>query len=244
MGMLDTSLGGLGKEFPATTWGLLSQLRDQTPAARHPAYQELCRRYWKPVYCHLRVCWSKSNEDAKDLTQAFFLWLFKDGALSRYDRQRGSLRRYLKVLLRRFVGHAERALVRLKRGGDVCILSLEDLSSADSLDVGRVGPSEEVFDREWTLAVVAEAVKRVRERLTKEGRGGLMLVYEAYDLCEDARQPTYAELARRFDLTEGQVRHQLHEVRGAVREEILGELRQMTSSEQDLREEWNALFGA
>src|SRR5688572_22453356 len=103
----DTSLGGADARFPETA----SQVGTDPEA--------LARAYWKPVYAYVRLAWAKSNEDAKDLTQAFFLWLLEERALDGYDPARGGFRPFLKVLLRRFVGHQDRALGALRRGGSV-----------------------------------------------------------------------------------------------------------------------------
>jgi len=113
----DTSLGGDGDRFPETG-GDIRSLLGQDPSR----LELLCRRYWKPVYAYVRIAWSKGNEDAKDLTQAFFLWLMEGETLARYDAEKGGFRAYLKTLLKRFVGHEERALQRLKRGGDARIV--------------------------------------------------------------------------------------------------------------------------
>src|SRR5262245_60106551 len=109
----ETSLGGSQNAFPATTQGIVSGLRGSDYRA---SFEEICRRYWKPVYAYVRIAWAKDNETAKDLTQAFFLSLAEGNELKRFDPSRGSLRGYLKVLLRSFVGHQDRARAALKRG--------------------------------------------------------------------------------------------------------------------------------
>src|SRR4029077_20163367 len=108
-----------------TTVGFAGGLRNPAAADYARSLDTLCARYWKPVYSYIRIAWAKSNEDAKDLTQAFFAWLLQEDALRRYEAGRGGFRAYLKVLLRRFVGHAERDLQRLKRGGGARVFSLE-----------------------------------------------------------------------------------------------------------------------
>lgn len=113
----ETTLGGQDRHFPETTMGFLSLLRRRTDDGRRAALEVLCSRYWKPVYAYVRAGWSKSNDDAKDLTQSFFLWIQENGALGRFEEERGGLRPYLKVLLRRFVKDKDVALHRLKRGG-------------------------------------------------------------------------------------------------------------------------------
>ena len=98
--------------FPDTTVGVVRSF-----SGKPEDLEPFCRKYWKPMYAYLRASCTRKNEDAKDLTQAFFVWLMEEGRLERYDPQRGRLRGYLKVLLKRFVGHHDVAQGRLKRGG-------------------------------------------------------------------------------------------------------------------------------
>ncbi len=242
----DTTLGGARRRFPDTTEGLLSRLCG--PAARdyRDGIEELCRRYWKPVYRYLRIVWAKSNDDAKDLTQAFFLWLLEGEALSRYEAERGSFRHFLKMLLTRFGEHRDRALSTLKRGGAVKILPLagEAAVDAESLADPDVADPERAFDREWLDAVAKAAVGRVRERLASEGHADQFRVYEAYDLAGPGEEPTYAEVAGRLGMKEGEVRRILFNVRIAVRGELRAELAKLTSDDRELEDEWNALFGS
>src|SRR5207245_607719 len=100
MDVLDTSLGGSQQAFPKTVWEMVSRLKDPRPEVRRSGLEDLCRRYWKPVYHSLRVGWTKSNEEAKDATQAFFLWLLEEEAIRGYSTERASFRTYLKSLLR------------------------------------------------------------------------------------------------------------------------------------------------
>src|SRR5258708_32972394 len=119
----DTSLGGPLKGFPETRMTLVTGLHSADSKERAAAFEAICASYWKPIYSYARIAWAKGNEEAKDLTQAFLLWLLEGEALDRFESERGSFRRYLKVLLRSFVGHQAAALGRLKRGGGAVIPS-------------------------------------------------------------------------------------------------------------------------
>src|SRR5436309_796860 len=99
----DTSLGGPREDFPKTIGDMVARARDPSAEVRRLGFEELGRQYWKPIYRYARVAWAKSNEDAKDLTQAFFLWLMEGDALDRYLPGRGSFRSFLKALLRHFL---------------------------------------------------------------------------------------------------------------------------------------------
>lgn len=241
----DTSLGGAQQGFPVTLWEVLSRARDGDARVRREGWEDLSRRYWKPVYQYVRIAWAKSNEDAKDLTQAFFLWLIEGEALERYKPERASFRAYLKSLLKHFVQHQEDARRRLKRGGGVRILELDgSLASVKNLLPDPAGADpEKVFDRAWRNTLVADAVGRVRARLHSQGRELQFRVYEAYDLVAPAERPTYAELAGRFEIREKDIDNHLIAVREALRSEVREEIAKLTVDRDDLEREWHALFG-
>lgn len=229
----DTSLGGAARQFPATTWGLIAKLRET--AQHRAALEDLCRRYWKPVYAWVRVAWAKSNEDAKDLTQAFFLWLLDGEPLKKYEPERGGFRGYLKLLLRRFVGHQEVALKRLKRGGGIKHISIED----DGLvaDARETDP-EKLFDRSWITEMVNQAVKRVWE----DAEEVAVHVYERFEFAPEGERPTYKQLSEDLGISLKEVKNHLFAIREKVRAEIRADLRNMTADDRELEEEWNVLF--
>ena len=139
----DTTLGGSRRQFPDTTEGLLSRLSGDRDY--RSGIEELCRRYWKPVYRYLRIAWAKTNDDAKDITQSFFLWLAEAEALRRYDAGRGGFRRFLKLLLNGFVSNELKSEHRLKRGGGR-VISLDDAQIAEAAGADETDPGRG-FDR-------------------------------------------------------------------------------------------------
>jgi DNA-directed RNA polymerase specialized sigma24 family protein len=240
----DTSLGGEQRGFPQTLWDVLSRARDSDAAVRREGLEALCRQYWKPVYHYVRMAWAKTNEDAKDLTQAFFLWLTEGDTLARYQPERASFRAYLKGLLKHFVQHQDDALRRLKRGGGVRIVELDGpLPLKDLVADPSSADPESIFDGAWRTALVAGAIARVRERLQSRGRGVQFQVYEAYELLPPAERPTYADLARRFGIKEKDVDNHLVAVREELRSEVRREIGRLTVDPDALEREWNALFG-
>lgn len=246
MGGPETTLGGPERYFPETTVGFLSLLRRRTDDGRRAALDVLCSRYWKPVYAYVRSGWSKSNEDAKDLTQAFFLWIQENGALERFEEERGGLRPYLKVLLRRFVKDKDVAVQRLKRGGGVRILSLagNDAAMEETICDPRSEDPEAAFERVWRTELVEQAVGRLRTRCRAEGREAAFSVLEGYDLAGDADRPTYRALGDRLGLSEADVKKHLFAMRDALLLEIRAELAQLTAGEADQKREMEFLFGA
>ena len=65
-----TDLGGAGYAFMTTHWSLIESIRTGDDSS-HALIGSLLKNYWKPIYCYLRRH-GYGNEEAKDLTQAFF----------------------------------------------------------------------------------------------------------------------------------------------------------------------------
>ncbi len=240
----DTTLGGSEKDFPKTVWELVSRAREGPEGDGRAALEELCRRYWKPVYTYLRVGWARSNEDAKDLTQAFFLWLVEDDLLKRYDRGRAAFRTYLKSLLKHFVQDHDKAIHRLKRGGGILILELDGGKGAGGdLPDPKAADPEQAFDQAWLSALMALAIDRVKARFSDGRREVQFRVFEQYSLLPPGERPTYAALARTLGLGEDDVKNHLFTVREEIRKEIRRELSNTTGGPGELEDEWNAFFG-
>jgi RNA polymerase sigma factor (sigma-70 family) len=215
----DTSLGGPLKGFPETRMTLVNGLHSADPRERGAAFEALCAGYWKPIYTYVRIAWAKGNEEAKDLTQAFLLWLLEGEALDRFESERGSFRRYLKVLLRSFVGHQAVALARLKRGGGKPTVSLDDgaMEIDLALSESRVSDPEAAFERAWRVELVDQAIERVKSRYGDESRATAFGIFEAYALGTGADNPTYEQLAERHGRSVDEVRKGLSKVRQDLR---------------------------
>lgn len=239
----DTSLGGGRRGFPETTWGMISRLRDPGVARYREGLEDLAARYWKPVYRYIRIGRTKSNEEAKDLTQAFFLWLLDGDALRRYVPEKGAFRAYLKIILSRFVRDQDRVAESLKRGGAARRIPLdEEFLSAEVVADPKAADPEKEFDRAWAREVSERAIERVRARFAAEGREAAFRAFEEYALRGERR--TYADVAASLGLSESDVRNHLHAAREAVRREIREQISETVSGPGEIEEEWNALFGA
>lgn len=237
-----TGLGGEARSFPTTQGSWIDDLGSSRSHRR--ALELVCQRYWKPIYWYIRFSGSRTNEESKDLTQAFLLWLLEEEPLRGYLPSKGRFRPFFKVLLRRFLGHEQEALHRLKRGGGVRMLALDDPSFAEArIPDPKPADPEKAFDRLWAMELARGAIDRVRERLRGQGKMVKFDVYSAIDLCRTGSVPSYQDVALRTGLGEHDVRNYLRDVRGLLREEIRADLAETVEFPEDLEAEWNELFG-
>jgi len=243
----DTSLGGGRRDFPATTVGLLSRLSGSSTFDPRSALELLASRYWKPAYLFLRSAKAKSNEDAKDLAQDFFVWMMKTDFLSHADPARGRFRSFVKVSLKHYLTSEDRKTRRLKRGGDKAIVGLEG-AMENVAGVGIPDPKaadpEQSFDQAWRAGLLTRAIERTRKRFAEEGRSRAFRIYESYEFVAREVRPTYQDLARTHGLTANQIESSLESVREAIGGAVRAELAETTADDRELREEWNALFGS
>ena len=90
----DTAIGGPNGRFPATRISAVEALRSPDAVERTRGYEALVAGYWKPVYKYIRIKWRKSNEDSKDLTQAFFARAIEKDFLLPYDPAKATFRTF------------------------------------------------------------------------------------------------------------------------------------------------------
>src|SRR5947207_38600 len=88
--------------FATTHWSLvIAAARNSSPQAR-TALQELCGTYWYPVYAFVRRR-GQQPDDARDLTQEFFVRLLEKDYLEAADRERGRFRTFLLTAVSHFL---------------------------------------------------------------------------------------------------------------------------------------------
>lgn len=243
----DTDLGGPAA-YPATRCSVVRATGDPDPGIRRDALETLVAAYWKPVYKYIRIRWTLSNEDAKDLTQAFFTRAVEKGYLSLFDPAKARFRTFLRVCVDGFVAKEHRAATRQKRGGDATFGPL-DFEGADG-ELIRHAPAaavspDDVFRQEWLRSLFGLAVDDLRQQCLAAGRETHFKLFQHYDLDgPDAPEPpTYAQLGRELGLPVTQVTNYLAAIRRQFRGLVVERVRATTGSAEEFEEECRRLFG-
>jgi len=248
----DTKIGGASGKFPATRWSAVLAARSEDPEERTRALEAIAAAYWKPVYKYLRVRWGKSNEDAKDLTQDFFAKLFEKSYLDGFDPQKARLRTFLRICADRFASNDAKAGRRLKRGGGAPHMPLDFDTAETELERARPAPqvaateesAEDFIEKEFIRSLFAASVEELRSFCESRGKQVHFRLFEIYDLENDgARPPSYADLAKEFDIAATDVTNYLSATRREFRRIALEKLREMTVTEEEFRREARALLG-
>ena len=231
-------------DFPVTRHSVIERMKSVDAGIRRHAFGDLVDGYWKALYKYFRAHWRMPDEEAEDLTQAFFSEAFQKEWLARYEPEKARFRTFVRVCADRFVMNARQSASRLKRGGAATMLSV-DFPGAEE-ELARHGVStpdaEEFFRREFVRALFERTVGEVRKEYAAAGRHVHLSLFDRYDI-EPAEGVSYAALAREFALTPAQVTNYLAQVRRSFRLRALETLRSLCGSEEEFRRESRELFG-
>jgi RNA polymerase sigma factor (sigma-70 family) len=241
----DANNAGRG-DFPPTRWSVILGARSAEPEERRRALEILIAAYWKPVYKYVRLRWRKDNEEAKDLTQDFFFRLLERDVLARYEPQRARLRTFLRVCVDHLIANQDKASRRLKRGGEVEFQPL-DFESAEGelqhIEIPSRERIEDFFEREWARSVFSLSLERLKRECEQLGKQTHFRLLEYYDVEEAGKELTYEQVARQFELKVSDVTNYLAYARRELRRIVLEQLREMTGSEEEFRQEAHTLLG-
>lgn len=247
--MDQTSLMGGGRPFPETSWSLIQACQQSADAdtEQQASLERLFRLYWGPVYLHIRRHWTQDVEQAKDLTQAFFLTLLEREDLGEVNETKGRFRSYVLACLRNFLLNQKRDAGRKKRSPGKPLLSLDAMkleNSAFDVPAPQHEDIEKQFDADWSRVTMAAVLDHLRTLAAAASRPRAVELLVAYDLERAPEQElTYADLASRFGLRIGQVRSQLRWARQTFLDALRSVLSEQVLSEADLEREAALLFG-
>jgi DNA-directed RNA polymerase specialized sigma24 family protein len=250
----DTKIGGPGGKFPATRWSAVVAARSADPAERKRALETIIAAYWKPIYKYIRIRWGKSNEDAQDLTQQFFLRVIEKNDLVDFDPGKARLRTFLRVCADHFVANEAKAATRQKRGGGAQHISLDfqaaetELARAKPLLSSGASPEsmDEFLEREFLRSLFGVSVESLRQFCEGNGKKTHFRLFEIYVVSEPEegdKRPGYKSLASRFGIAETDVTNYLAYAKREFRRILLEKLREMTISEEEFRREARAMLG-
>ena len=233
--------------FPTTRLSAIAGIRQADPAIRTRSLDTLITAYWKPVYKYIRVKWRRSNEDAKDLTQAFFTRALEKEFFASFDPVRGRFRTFLRTCLDGFLANEEKAGGRLKRGGDLIHLPLEFETAEGEIVRAEISSGEDLdkyFDAEWVRHLFALTIDALRQECAARGRQIQFEVFERYDLeATGDERLTYQKLADSMGLSATTVTNHLSVTRREFRRILLDKLKEITATDEEFRREARYLLG-
>jgi RNA polymerase sigma factor (sigma-70 family) len=224
--------------FTTTHWSLVLEAQGETPAAQR-ALEILCRTYWRPLYGFVRRH-GLGREEAQDLVQEFFARLLEHRNLDTVQREKGRLRSYLLVSLKRFLAterHRARGVKRYESGSHIPLDDLLESEVAD-LELTETWSADRLYERHWALAVLGQVLGRLESEYQAAGNAVLFDRLKEFLVGEPGLR-TQAEIATELGMTENAVKQAFHRFRQRyrvlLREEIAHTVAQPGDVEGELR---------
>lgn len=238
----DTSLGGPAQGFPTTRWSILVHLGAKADPAWREHLDFLAKAYWKPIYAYIRRSRSAPSEDAKDLTQQFFVHMMEGSMLEGISKSGAKFRTYVKSCLENFLRNAHRDQQRLKRGGGAVHVPIEP-GSALPVPSAEATP-DEALDGQWRDTVLDLAIERLKAHYERSEKSRYFTVFERYALAEKSQsRPSGREIGASMGLSEDDVHNYLKDARRRLKEMIREVISESVSTPEALEEEMAELFG-
>ena len=232
--------------FTTTHWSVVLEAQGETPAAQR-ALEILCRTYWRPLYGFVRRH-GLGREEAQDLVQEFFARLLEHRNLDTVRREKGRLRSYLLVSVKRFLAterHRASGVKRYESGPHILLDELLESEVAD-LELTETWSADRLYERHWALAVLEQVLGRLESEYRAAGNAVLFDRLKEFLVGERGLR-TQAEIATELGMTENAVKQAFHRFRQRyrllLREEIAHTVAQAGDVEGELRHLVSVLRG-
>jgi RNA polymerase sigma factor (sigma-70 family) len=234
---IQTANGGV-MAFTTTHWSVVLEAQGESPAAQR-ALEILCRTYWRPLYGFARRQ-GLAREEAQDLIQDFFARLLEHRNLDMVRREKGRLRSYLLVSLKRFLASEQHRASGVKRYETGPHIPLEELLESEAADfkLAETWSADRLYERHWALAVLEQVLGRLESEYRAAGKGALFDRLKEFLVGEKGR-PLQVEIGAELRMTENAVKQAFHRFRQRyrllLRQEIAHTVAQAGDVEGELR---------
>jgi RNA polymerase sigma-70 factor (ECF subfamily) len=203
--------------FATTRWTLVLAVGKGTAGEGHAALEQLCRAYWFPLYAYIRRRGHDAHS-AQDLTQGFFARLLERNDLARITREGGRFRSFLLTALNHFLANEHEHATAQKRGGGKPLISLDDDTAEERyrLEPSHSETPDRLFERQWALALMEAAMRRLAAEQTASGKGASYELLRAF-LSREPEPGEYTTIAERLNVAPGTLAVQVHRLRERYR---------------------------
>ena len=232
--------------FHTTRWTVIMVAAQDDTGAGREALAKLCQLYWYPLYVFARRR-GYSPHDAQDLTQGFFLQILENRTFARADQLKGKFRSFLLACFQNYLSVEAQRARSLKRGGDreFVFLDMQTAESRYELEPADQLTAQKIFDARWALALLGEAMTRLREQYEIQGK---LTIFENLKTFLDpakSREPrSYEQAAKALGVGLGAAKTLIHRLRKQYSTLVREEIGRTVSDPREVDEEIHALCEA
>jgi RNA polymerase sigma factor (sigma-70 family) len=230
------SANGGAMTFTTTHWSVVLEAQGESPAAQK-ALEILCRTYWRPLYGFARRQ-GLTREEAQDLVQEFFARLLEHRNLNTVRREKGRLRSYLLVSLKRFLASEQHRASSVKRYETGPHIPLDELleSEAADFELAESLSAEQLYERRWALVTLEQVLGRLESEYRAADNAALFDKLKEFLVGEQSR-PLQSEIGAELGMTENAVKQAFHRFRQRYRVLLREEIAHTVIAPGDVEDE-------
>ena len=177
------------------------------------ALNELCNRYWYPLYAWLwKTHLARSEADAQDFVQGFFEKMLERNALTNHRPEKGRFRTYLLACLKNHV-------IDLKRKHVPSTPNADEATQDYLENVLASGSADAAFEKAWARDIMESALQRLRREWHETGQSEFFDAVAPY--LEGVRNEGGLEsIGERFWLSHANTRIKVHRLKKQLRDAL------------------------
>jgi RNA polymerase sigma-70 factor (ECF subfamily) len=228
--------------FHTTRWTRVRLAKEESEDGRR-ALADLCAAYYEPVVAFLNRE-LRDADAAREMGHGFFAEMLAGGTIAAAERDRGRFRSYLLGAVKHFLAHQRQAARRLKRGGGVAPVPLDDDAGGpvEIADPNLLTP-DAAFDRQWALTTISRALEMVRRECEEEGRGDFFQRLKPW-LTGDAQHGDQGAVADACGMSAAALKMAISRLRRRFRDCLRAEVAGTLDDEGLIDAEMQELFAA
>ena len=228
--------------FHTTRWTRVGLAKTASEDGQR-ALADLCDAYYEPVVAFLRHE-LRDADAAREMSHAFFAEMLAGGTIAGVERERGRFRTYLLGAVKHFLFNHREAARRLKRGGGLANVSLdEDASAVREIPDERQSSPDAAFDREWALTTLARAMETLKQECVQEGREEFFQRVKPW-LTGDAAHGDQGAVAEACGMSTAALKMAISRLRGRFRDGVKAEIASTLEDSAMVEGEMQDLFAA
>jgi RNA polymerase sigma factor (sigma-70 family) len=238
------SADGDAMKFTTTHWSVVLEAQGDSPAAQK-ALETLCRTYWRPLYGFVRRQGFR-REEAQDLVQEFFARLLEHRNLETVRREKGRLRSYLLVSLKRFLAseqHRASGVKRYQTGPHIPLDELRESEAAD-FELAETLSADQLYERRWALTLLEQVLARLGGEYRAAGPAAAGLFERLKEtLTDEPGRPSQAQIAQELSMSENAVKQAFYRLRQRYRFLVREEIAHTVAVPGDVEDELRHFIG-
>jgi RNA polymerase sigma-70 factor (ECF subfamily) len=234
----------VSSRFDTTQWSVVLAARRRSEPGGEEALARLCEAYWFPLYAFVRRQGYRADE-ARDLTQAYFLKLFEKDFLDDVAPEAGRFRSFLLASMKHFLINEWKKERTAKRGGEARILSLEfdDAERWLRSEPADHDTPESQYERRWARVVLQLTTELLRQEFAKASRAEEFRRLEPL-LVGGSATGTYAEIAKDLGRSVSAIKMAVSRMRRRFGELLRVEIGRTLTDPEEIDAEIRYLFQA